>query len=337
MAATALYLVADLGYVTWELNPRMPHRFFVPPPVAKTLRPNHADYRVFHEVDWYGQEDPARQYFSTGNAVYWVVRNGLFPMTPAGSGVRTVLERDYDKTDLLPTIDLTDSVWDVKRSGRSDWYEPFLAFSNAWYRGVYRDFKGEKARNKGNFRESLPVTFLEGTHYPRYYFADQVVTIKDRKDFGDKLSKESFSRAVAFVTGPAFVPARGVVHSLVETANSATLDVESFGQGFLVMSVTPHKYWQVTVDGARAAPVVTNIGYQGIVVTPGRHRVEMHYRNELVVVGLWITISTAALLLILLVVAHRRSGYVRATAYEESLHVVADEHGTHTEPALPST
>jgi len=34
------------------------------------------------------------------------------------------------------------------------------------------------------------------------------------------------------------------VRGFVETANSATLDVESFGQGFLVMSVTPHKYWQ---------------------------------------------------------------------------------------------
>jgi hypothetical protein len=336
MAAAALYLVADLGYVTWELNPRMPRRFFDPPPAAKTLRLNHADYRVFHEVDWYGQEDPARLYFSTGDAVYWVVRNGLFPMTPAGSGVRTVLERDYDKTDLLPTIDVTDSVWDVKRSGRSDWYEPFLAFSNAWYRGVYRDFKSEKARNKGNFKESLPVTFLEGMHYPRYYFADQIVTIKDRKDFSDKLSHENFSRAVAFVTQPSFVPANGVVRAVVETANSATLEVESFGQGFLVMSVTPHKYWQVTVDGAKATPVVTNVGYQGLVLTPGHHHVEMHYRNELVVVGLWITISMAGVLFMMLVLAHRRRGGERTTAYEEAVHVVADEHGTHTEPATPA-
>ncbi len=258
-------------------------------------------------------------------------------MTPAGAHIRTVIERDYDKTDLLPTIDLTDSVWDVKRSGRGDWYEPFMAFSNAWYRGVYRDFKTEKIRNKGNFRESIPILFVEGTHYPRYYFADQIVTIKDRKDFSDKLSHESFSRAVAFVTRPSFVPARGLVRAFVETANSATLDVESFGQGFLVMSVTPHKYWQVTVDGARAAPVVTNIAYQGVVVTPGRHRIEMHYRNELVVLGLWITISTAGLLLLVFVLAHRRRAYAPLEAYEEPLHVVADENGTHIEPAPPTS
>jgi hypothetical protein len=335
MAAMVVYLCADLGYVTAELNPRQPRRFFDPPPAAKTLLPNHADYRVFHETDWYGQEEMARNYFSTGDAVYWVVRNGLFPMTPAGSGVRTVLERDYDKTLLLPTVDITDTLWDVKRGGRADWYEPFLAFSNAWYRGVYRDFKTEKARNKGHFKESLPIRFIEGTRYPRYYFADQIVTIKDRKDFVDKLVKENFSRAVAFVTQPSFVPARGVVHSASETANSATLDVESFGQGFLIFSVTPHKYWHITVDGRPAQAVVTNIAYQGIIVTPGRHRVEMRYRNELVVLGLWITLSTIAVLLIVLIFVRRRGAYAKLEAYEEPLHVVADAGGTHIEPATP--
>lgn len=333
MALALLYLTADLGYTMWELNPRMPRRFFDSPPAAATLRPDHHDYRVFHEADWYGTEEMARQYFSTGDAVYWVVRNGLFPMTPAGSGVSTVLERDYDKTELLPTIDLTESLWDVKRSGRGDWYEPFLAFSNGWYRAVYRDFKAEKQRNKGNFKASLPVTYLEGVHYPRYYFADQVVTIKDRKDFVDKLVHQNFSRAVAFVTRPAFVPARGVVHSYRESANSAVLDVESFGQGFLVMSVTPHKYWRLTIDGGRATPIVTNIAYQGLVITPGRHRVEMQYRNELVVIGLWITFVTAGLLLVIFAVAHRRHAYAKLDAYEESVHVVADANGTHTEPA----
>ncbi len=336
MALALLYVAADLGYTTWELNPRMPRRFFDSPPVAKTLRPNHQDYRVFHEADWWGQEDVAKQFFSTGDAVYWVVRNGLFPMTPAGSGVQTVIERDYDKTSLLPTIDLIDSVWDVKRSGRRDWYEPFLAFSNAWYHAVYSDFKAEKGRNKGNFKASRPVTFLEGAHYPRYYFADQMVTITDRKDFVDKLSNQNFSRAVAFVTGPSFVPARGVVHSYRETNNSAVLDVESFGQGFLVMSVTPQKYWRLTIDGGRATPVVTNIAYQGLVITPGRHRVEMQYRNELVVIGLGITFATAGLLIVIFIVAHRRHADAVPDAYEETVHVAAAETGTDAKPAHPS-
>ncbi len=308
-AAVVAYLAADLGLVTREINPRMPRRFFDPPPVVRTLLPDHDDYRIFHQTDGDGGPDAemARLYFQTGDGVYWVLRNGLFPMTPAGSGLRTVMELDYDQMLLLPTLDLLDAMEDVKSCGDDGWYEPFLAFSNAWYRGVYRPFEAERARIRGNFQESLPVAFLEGIHYPRYYFADQIVTIRDREDFADRLCGESFSPAVAFVARPAFAPARGVVRRVTETANRATLDVESFGQGLLVMSVTPHKYWRVTIDGSRADPIVTNLAYQSVLVPPGRHRVAMRYRNELVIVGLWISAVTTGLLLVLIAGGRRRS------------------------------
>jgi hypothetical protein len=297
MIVSAVLIAADLIYVTTELNPRMPRHFFDPPPVAATFPNNRADFRIFHEADWYGSEEIARKFFSTGDAVYWIVRNGLFPMTPAGAKLRTVIERDYDKTALIPTIELTDSVWDVKRSGRADWWEPFMAMSNAWYRGVYRDFDVERKRVKGNFKQAMPVQFLETTHWPRYYFADQLVSIHTRQDFVNVLSKESLSRRVAFVKYPNFVPANGTILGLRETANRATIDVDAGGKAFLVMSVTPHKYWRVTIDGRAANAIITNIGYQGVVIGAGRHRVEMVYRNDLVIIGLWISAVTLALLL----------------------------------------
>jgi len=334
IAAAAIYVAGDLAYTLEELNPRMPRRFFDPPPAAARLPNDHAAYRVFHEVDWYGNEDPARQYFSTGDAVYWVVRNGLFPMTPAGARVQTVLERDYDKTALLPTVDLTDSVWDVKRSGRTDWYEPFMAMSNAWFRAVYRPFKDEQKRTHGDFKKSEPIVFLETTHYPRYYFADQLISIRNRADFVDKLTNSRHTAAAAFVTQPAFTPASSVVRVVQETANTATLDVESFGQGFLVMSVTRHKYWDVRVDGQRVPTVPTNIAYQGIVVTPGRHRVTMVYRNSVVQIGLGVT-GTCGVLLLALAIFWRPRLSRPTAAYEEPVHVVADADGTHLEP-VPS-
>jgi hypothetical protein len=297
MIVAGVLIAADLTYVTYELNPRMPRKFFDPPPVASRFPPNRADFRVFHEVDWYGSEETARKFFSTGNAVYWVVRNGLFPMTPAGSKIRTVIERDYDKTALLPTIELTDSVWDVKRSGREDWWEPFMAMSNAWYRGTYRDYEVERKRVNGDFKQAMPVQFIETTHWRRYYFADILVTIHNRQDFVNVLSKQSLSPRVAFIKYPNFVPAGGDVLNVRETANRATLDVDSRGKGFLVMSVTPHKYWRITLDGKPVPAIVANIGFQGVVVPAGRHRVEMTYRNDLVVVGLWISATTLALLI----------------------------------------
>jgi hypothetical protein len=285
----------------------MPRRFFTErPPAESSLPRNRKDYRIFHEIDWYGQEDPARKYFSTGSAVYWIVRNGLFPMTPVAFDLSMVLERDYDKTALLPTIDLTDSVWDVKRSGRADWWQPFMAMSNAWFRGVYRDFEDERKRSRGNFKQALPVRFLEGPHHPRYYFADQLVQIKDRRDFVRKLSDGSYSSRVAFVRENTFVPADGVVQNLRETANDATITVRASGRAFLVMSVTPHKYWRVSIDGKRVTPIITNIAYQGIIVPPGEHTVTMRYRNDVIRRAGPVSAATAGVLLLIAVFAPRR-------------------------------
>jgi hypothetical protein len=89
LTAAALFTVADLFPVVHQLNPRMPAKFFTTTPAAaRTFPQNREPFRVFHEADWYGQEEMARKYFSTGDAVYWVVRNGLFPMTPVNHGLR---------------------------------------------------------------------------------------------------------------------------------------------------------------------------------------------------------------------------------------------------------
>lgn len=334
LALAAIFVCADLIPIANEVNPRMPRRFFDSPPAASMLPKNRRDYRIFHEADWYGQEEIARKYFSTGKSVYWVVRNGLFPMTPAGSGFATVIERDYDKTALLPTIDFTDSVWDVKRAGRADWFVPFMSMSNAWFRAEYREFNREKERNKNHFTESLPVTFSPAPHYPRYYFADQIITIRDRDDFVKKLVANSYTPRAAFVRIPTFVPGNGVIRGLRETANSATIDVDSDGQTFLVMSVTTHKYWQITIDGHDVPAIPTNIAYQGVIITPGHHRVQMIYSNPLIQIGGGISAASVLLLLVLAIRKPRVATYATAMpAYEEPVHVVADQEGTHLEPA----
>jgi hypothetical protein len=279
MAAAFVFLCADLLPVVHELNPRMPSEFFASrPPVVGTLLPNHADYRVFHLADWQvgdriGLDHPAK------DARHWIAKNGLFPMTGAAWGIQTVLERDYDETALLPTVDLLDSMWAVRESGRPDWMLPFGAMSNAWYLAVPREQAAPD--------ELLvsPVEFLEGKHHPRYYFAERIVRIRSREDFVRRLSREAFPDRVAFISAPEFVPGSGTVVSARETANSAVLEVATAARSFLIMSVTPHKYWRVTIDGGAVEPLVTNIGYQGVVVEAGLHQVTMSYRNEMIIAG----------------------------------------------------
>lgn len=296
----ALFVIGDVSTIANQLNPRQPARFFLePPPILTQLREPHEAYRIFPEVDWYAREPVARTFFSTGAAVYWIVRNGLYPMTPAGHGIAMVMERDYDKTALLPTIAFVDSVWGIKQKRPKDWWRPVMAMSNAWYRSVYRDFDKEKKRVRGDMFHAQPVDYVESEHWPRYYFARQIVHINHRGEFIDKVASGRYSNHAAFVTRPIFPIAEGNVLGVRETANTATIDVDCSGPEpcFLVMSVTPHKYWRIDVDGKQELAYITNIGYQGVPVPPGRHRVSMQYRNPLVIRGTKISIASIAVLL----------------------------------------
>jgi hypothetical protein len=308
LAALGIALWIDLGWIGTEVSPRMPRHFFDPPPVAATFPADRTAFRLFHEADWYGRDAVARQYFpgSGAGADFWILRNGLFPVTPAAAGLQTVMERDFTMTTLLPTVDFVDSVWKVQRARRPGWPEPFLAMSNAWYVGDYPTaaVKPEPAsRTAQDATERSPIVFTETAHYERYWFATALVPIADRADFVLKLSTGTYSTAAVFVAPPVFAPAAGLVTAVHETANTARLEVESFGRAFLYLSVTPDKHWRVELDGRRVTPVIANIGYQGLEVPAGRHVVTMRYRNDLVRAG-----GAASIVAILVLAGIARAG-----------------------------
>jgi hypothetical protein len=61
----------------------------------------------------------------------------------------------------------------------------------------------------------------------------------------------------------------------------------------------------------------------------------MEYRNELVRIGMLITLITGAVLLGILLVYRPAPLSATMPAYEEPVHVVADASGTHLEAAVP--
>ncbi|HEY2830660.1 MAG TPA: hypothetical protein VGJ88_11130, partial [Thermoanaerobaculia bacterium] len=89
--------------------------------------------------------------------------------------------------------------------------------------------------------------------------------------------------------------------------------------------------------GLPVTPVVTNIAYQGVNVSAGKHRIAMEYSNPLVKIGGGISVLTVLLLVFTGVRPGRRDDEVPVPldAYEEPVHVVADAAGTHVEPAVP--
>ncbi|HKR63098.1 MAG TPA: hypothetical protein VJZ00_05145, partial [Thermoanaerobaculia bacterium] len=163
--------------------------------------------------------------------------------------------------------------------------------SNVWYVGVYRAPR-EAFANARDARDVQPVQFIERAHHPRYFFANRMIAIRDRRDFVEVLARIRDPRGLACVYDNAFAPARGVVRQWREWSNGAHIDVEAAGRAFLVMSVTPHKYWRISIDGNEANAVVTNVGYQGVEVPAGRHVVTMEYRNPLIPAGAAVSVAT---------------------------------------------
>jgi hypothetical protein len=281
--AALLFVCGDLALVVHELNPRITNQFFTQrPPLADALPGNRATYRLYHQAAWETDTPTGHKFFRSGLQSYWVARNGLFPAINVAYGVASVMERDYDKTALRPTADFGRAVRDISRAGKPDWWLPLMAMSNAWYRAEYNSFEEEERNTDGDFTRLVPVALIEQEHPPRYYFADQIVTISGMREFVSRMTTQNFSRTVAFINTAAFAPAGGVVDRVEEHANDAVIDVTAAGRSFLVMSVTPHKYWRITIDGRPATPLVTNVAYQGVIVPAGRHRVTMKYRNTLI-------------------------------------------------------
>jgi hypothetical protein len=88
----------------------------------------------------------------------------------------------------------------------------------------------------------------------------------------------------------------GSVVRALQTANDIDLDVDAAKPTRLFVSVTRHKYWRATVDGAPTPIHPANVAFQAIDVPAGRHHVAMRYRNPVVVVcGIVSLLSALAL------------------------------------------
>ena len=293
LALVGAFVVLDLSLMIPDLAPRVsPSYLRDAPAAARQLPSNREDFRVFHQAAWNKRSAEGRLYTRPDPYLYWTTRNALVPIMPATYGVRMAMDNDYDLTQLLPTTDFMDSVWDLAAVRPDDWGEIVSSMSNVWFVGVYRPHGEALALAHGDPREIQPVHFIERAHSPRYYFASRVVAIRDRADFVRTLKAIGDPRGIACTYETAFEPARGVVHTWREWTNGATIDVETAGRAFLVMSVTPHKYWRITIDGAEARALVTNVGYQGVVVPAGRHAVTMQYRNPLIPAGAAVSVAT---------------------------------------------
>jgi hypothetical protein len=264
-------VIVELAVLAGDVAPRMPRSYFAPPSTLVMIKTGGG--RLFHEGQW----DPLR--LATPEA--------LLPMLPARWGIPMALEVDYDSTSLIPTSEMFKVVLAV-RERRAEWREIIAAMSNITVRA----------------ERGAPLRVVPMGANPRYYFTDQLVGVSDAREIAGALVGRDWSRRVAFLGGPLFTPAEGRVLAVRESPSRATVDVECAGDALLIASVTFHKYWRATIDGVPAAVERVNVAYQGIRVPRGRHRVELRYRND----ALLLAMAISALAILILTLSALRRG-----------------------------
>ncbi|HEY0156972.1 MAG TPA: hypothetical protein VGF28_06725 [Thermoanaerobaculia bacterium] len=296
-ALLGAFVLSDLAPRAGELAPRAPRAFYTSPPtVLRQLRGDHHDYRLFHIGNWSQRGRNRRDYLSETRNRSLVARNALLGLAPATYGVRGAMNLDFDLTALRASDELARAAWDLHEIFPR-WLDYVTAMSNVRYVAIFRPAAQAVAEAGGDARLLEPIRIVEGLPHPRYYFATALATARDRKELVTRIASGRYGIRTAFVPDEPFQPAAGRVLRSAESANRVRMEVEAAGTAFLVMSVTAHKYWTVTIDGVEVQPVSTNLAYQGVVVPRGRHVVEMRYRNPLVAAGGAISAATLLALL----------------------------------------
>lgn len=303
-----LFVVIDLVPLVNEVAPRMPRRFFEAPPVVQELRGASHASRIFFHPEW-STGAVMRGYNSERSTIYWVTRNGLFPRLPAAWGLSTILERDIDLTNLRPSADFLDAFWQHPPRDPAA-FVPWAAMANVEWFAALRP----PQPSLQDPTLTRPVAFVPLGQNPRYYFADEVVRIQSLADFANQVVSNRHSRHAAYVTSPVVTAGSGSVVRFDESANHISIDAVTPASALLVASVTRDDHWQATVDGRPIAILPVNVGFQGVMVAPGRHRIEFSYRNRLFACGLFISGLALVLTFFFLFARHDDLASVNAAA-----------------------
>ena len=297
VALIGLVVIVDLGVRVQGWMPRITADYYDPPPAACALAAGPQPVRIYSAAEW--EQLHAKPRPLPAGIVAWITRNGLFPAWEITYGFDGAVDTDVTSTNLLPSVDFASLFHLVEQRGRADRLPLLLQMAGASHAGIRKDLDNEILHDPRRFDEIAPVRFVGTDSEGPYYFAEKIVAGADARSVARAVfSNDEIPKRTVFVNMTPFNPAPGRVISARRTANTLTLDVEGQGRGFLALTVTPHKYWRATIDGKPAELHKANVGFQGVVVERGRHRVELRYRNSLVVASAWISALTALVLLV---------------------------------------
>lgn len=285
IAAVAFDLVLDGQRLT--LSRPVPME---PPPILRPL---------------VGRPDGAPLLHLAGWTDTWEIKEGIFrPPRPALWGIPTVLELDFDRTELR---------WSVRAR------ELFAAALEVRGGAAWALVRRRGAAAVIQFRDDrriVPTGILPGDvsdgivslrhvdrPMPFAFSPSAVLRLTGEEDWIWAVKRLGPAAASTVTIDGTDVPSGfpssfspASVSVLSRRPDAVELLVEAGGPrpAFVAVNQTWDAGWRARVDGARAAVHRVDISLSGLVVPPGRHRVELFYRDPSISVGL--AVSLAALL-----------------------------------------
>jgi hypothetical protein len=299
LAATA---IVDLGMRVTSTMPRTTADFYTPPPAAQALAASTEPVRIYSYAGWL-RTVTERKPLPFG-VQRWIVRNGMIPSSEMTWGFEGMLDLDVTSTHLLPTV-YFENLFNTALTNRrlAPRLPLLLQMGGVTHVGFQKDYDPAVLADPARFDAVDPVEFAATRNAGRFYFADRLF---HDADVGRIVSSNQRLSPRTTFTDVVFPPAPARVIASRVSPNRIAVDVEAGGRSFLALAITRHKYWSATIDGAPATIHPANVAFQGVVIEPGRHHLELVYRNPVIAVCGWISIA-ALLATIAVAIVPRRT------------------------------
>jgi hypothetical protein len=286
----------DLGLAGKELVPSVPlAKVAAPPSFLAPLARDGRDHLLFHLAAW----DPKLNE-APGLAM---------PPVPAQWGLAMTLETDFDLTQLSATHRGTELFW------RAMQRDPTLLGPLLRRRGVtdILRFRPGVTRQGGRLLTPAglpsPLEILtSGDTQPFAFAARRVELVSGDQGWVDtvvRLGGEAGDTACVEAGDLSWAgqPSPAEVNIGARTPMSVAMEVTARGPGpsFIAVNQSWDEGWRLTVGGAPAPLLRTDISLSGFVLPPGRHRVLLEYRDPWLQAGLVVSLLAALACLALVV------------------------------------
>lgn len=229
----------------------------------------------------------------------------VLPPMPAEWGLASTLEIDYDLSELRWSAEATQAFWElIQEDGRL--MSPLLSRRGVAVVVLPRPAPDSRTRLQLAFtRERLPFAFLARN-------VERANGFEEWKSVMRRLGPRAASAVCLERSAAAALsntPAGGDVEGIVRRPEHLEIrvDVRDNQPGLLAVNQTWDVYWSARVDGASAPLLLADLALTAVVVPPGRHVVELDYRDPSRTAGA--TLSLVSLLALFLVAL--RLGRVR--------------------------